>query len=552
MKKLELSIFGRLALSIIGIIIIPIVVLITGEIRNRVNLDLEEKKEESLRNLNSVYTKLVETNTVLESIKLIVDKDVPLLDFITAEKPHTWPDYVEFERSVLKNYQRILLLSKDIKYFRLYVDNKDNLLSLQPYIYSSIPLNKKMVNESKIIFKDGKPFLYYFREIYYFPKKVYLEMEVDISEIFKDKISDYYFISNNNTNIIDLKIQEDVKSIITNQSFDKEKKILIVPEKDKLYFICKMPFSDSLLIKVQNYKNFIDLSYLGYLILIAIFTLTVIYFISYMLAKKIFNQLDLIFSAVQQIKKGNLKISFSKKFDNKEFNELAEQLIAMGDNIERLILENLKSKDLIYDFQMKALQSQINSHFLQNSMESIKMMAYLNKDYEVSDSLLYLGKILRYGMEWKNPIVNIKDEVEYLTQYIKLFSIRMEHELSFRLYIEEDLNMLKIPKMSLQPLIENSIIHGIIPKDSKGYIQLRIYKKNKNIMFDILDNGKGIADNKYLNDSKSIGMDNVIKRLELFYERKIEFEISSERDKFTRIKFIIEGCENYEKNNDCR
>lgn len=236
-----------------------------------------------------------------------------------------------------------------------------------------------------------------------------------------------------------------------------------------------------------------------------------------------------------------MNISFPGQFEHAEFFELANQLISMTKNINRLIDENIENQKLVNDFQIKALQSQINSHFLQNSLEGIKMMAYMNKDYEVSNSLLSLGKILRYGMDWKNPIVTINDEIEYLIQYINLFSIRTDNEIFFRVYIDDKLKNMKIPKMFLQPLVENSIIHGIIPKDIIGLIQLRIYKKNQNLIFEILDNGKGMNENEINPTSSGIGVFNVKKRLELFFNKDVIFNIKSEENKFTKIKIIIES-----------
>lgn len=549
MKKLELSIFRKFAFSIIGIIIIPIILLITKEVYNRAEKEFIEKKEDKIRNLNLVYDKLVDTYSLLEAIQLIVANDLAFLDFLTTEKEHNPVEYTVFERENIKNYQKLLLISKEISHFKIYVDN-DKLLEIYPYISNKLPRNNNLINQTRLIIREGKPYLYYFKEIYFYPKKVYLEIQVDLSKIFNENLQNYYLIDDERVVNSNNEEEKNLSSILKELNFSKVDKVKIIRNPEEMYIFQNLPFTDVKLLTIVYQKSLVDKKYLGYLILIGIFTLSVIYLVSYIISKKIFKQLDYIFDAVHKIKEGNLNISFTEKFDNREFAELSEQLIHMTKEINRLILENVETQNLIYDFQMKALQSQINSHFLLNSLEGIKMMAYIKGDYEVSDSLLNLGKILKYGMDWKNPEVRIEDEVEYLKRYVSLFSIRTEEEIILRTYIDKDLKNTIIPKMIIQPLVENSIIHGIIPKGLKGYIQLRIYKKNKNLIFEILDNGRGIKNKLLEKNQGGIGVINVQKRFELFFGGKINFNIFSQEEVFTRIQIIVEGCENHEKDSN--
>jgi two-component system sensor histidine kinase YesM len=132
--------------------------------------------------------------------------------------------------------------------------------------------------------------------------------------------------------------------------------------------------------------------------------------------------------------------------------------------------------------------------------------------------------------------VRIVDEIDYIKRYIELFSIRTDEEIEFRYYIQEELKEKEIPKMILQPIIENSILHGIIPKNEKGFIQIKISRKNENLIFDILDNGVGIGKST---KGSGIGLENIKERLKLYFKSKIIFEIKSEKDKFTRILIKI-------------
>ncbi|MDN5304693.1 MAG: two-component system, sensor histidine kinase YesM [Fusobacteriaceae bacterium] len=276
--------------------------------------------------------------------------------------------------------------------------------------------------------------------------------------------------------------------------------------------------------------------YGGYLIFIAIISLIIIYYISYFVSIRIFEQLEYIIEGIKEIKNGNLdtEIPLNNKVD--DFYVLTMQINSMTKRIKKLIEDNIMRERKAREFEIKALQSQINSHFLQNTLESIKMIAYINKDYKVSEAITNLGRILRYSMNINKTEVRIVDEIDYIKRYIELFSIRTDEEIEFRYYIQEELKEKEIPKMILQPIIENSILHGIIPKNEKGFIQIKISRKNENLIFDILDNGVGIGKST---KGSGIGLENIKERLKLYFKSKIIFEIKSEKDKFTRILIKI-------------
>lgn len=288
MKKLELSIFKRLALSIIGIIIIPIILFISHEVLSRSHNELEEKRKESIRNLELIYSKLVDTYAKLETIQLTVSKDIGFLDFLTDPLPHNPVEYTIFQRENLKNYEKILLNSRAITEFKIYVDN-ENLLELYPYVKNKLPLNKLLKDESNITIKNGKPFLYYFKEIYFYPKKVYLEMQVDLSTLFNETISSYYFVDKGEIINPPNKTVEKIEGNLSKVNFDTLEKTKVIKEKDELYIFQKLPFTEVKLLNVVYQKSIIDIKYLVYLMFLGFCILIVIYFISYFISKKSLN-----------------------------------------------------------------------------------------------------------------------------------------------------------------------------------------------------------------------------------------------------------------------
>src|SRR5690606_7639063 len=104
-----------------------------------------------------------------------------------------------------------------------------------------------------------------------------------------------------------------------------------------------------------------------------------------------------------------------------------------------------------------------DSHFLYNTQENIKMMAEIEGKYEISDSLTSLGEMIRYNIKWKNEFVLLKDEISHIKNYVDIMNLRLDHELCLNLEIPDELLSQEILKLSLQPIVENAIKHGIEP-----------------------------------------------------------------------------------------
>ena len=107
------------------------------------------------------------------------------------------------------------------------------------------------------------------------------------------------------------------------------------------------------------------------------------------------------------------------------------------------------------------MQNQINAHFIYNVLESIKMMAEINEEYTISDAVTALGEMLHYNMRWNKFLVTVQDEMNYIQNYVELMNLRYDFTITLSVQIPENLYRQDIPKMSLQPIVENAITHGI-------------------------------------------------------------------------------------------
>ena len=129
--------------------------------------------------------------------------------------------------------------------------------------------------------------------------------------------------------------------------------------------------------------------------------------------------------------------------------------------------ESIKREAALKDTAIRAMQNQINAHFIYNVLESIKMMAEINEEYTISDAVTALGEMLHYNMRWNKFLVTVQDEMNYIQNYVELMNLRYDFTITLSVQMPENLYRQDIPKMSLQPIVENSIYHGLEQKMEK-------------------------------------------------------------------------------------
>lgn len=229
---------------------------------------------------------------------------------------------------------------------------------------------------------------------------------------------------------------------------------------------------------------------------------------------------------------------------------------------EELSIKNLKlmeevklRADLeksIKDSEIKALQSQLNPHFLFNVLNSISRLALIEKAERTQEITYCFSDLLRYTLKKKKKEkVTLGEEVEYTRNYLKIQTIRFGNRLQYDININEDLKCITMPFMILQPLVENSINHGLSCKKDGGHIYIYGFRVKNNVVIQIKDNGVGMESEEirsYLkgekiidNKSKStgLGLFNVNRRLIYYYGKEYSLNITSKLNKGTLIEFKL-------------
>ncbi len=229
-----------------------------------------------------------------------------------------------------------------------------------------------------------------------------------------------------------------------------------------------------------------------------------------------------------------------------EIGLLASSVRNMTERIRLLVLESLEKERQIRGSELRALQNQINAHFINNILESIKMMAEIREEYDISDAVASLGRMLRYNMRQSSPQVCLSSELDYIQNYIALMRLRSEQDILLRLDIPDSFADLQIPKLSLQPVIENAIIHGMDGLTSDMTItitgQRRLIAGKPSFSLAVADTGVGMDERalKELSETlgsptgksgqkHGIGLINVQERIRLFYGENYGLWVSAQK-----------------------
>jgi two-component system sensor histidine kinase YesM len=247
-----------------------------------------------------------------------------------------------------------------------------------------------------------------------------------------------------------------------------------------------------------------------------------------------------------------------------EVGELAHQFNRMLDRIEQLTEENVQREILAKNAGIRSLQNQINAHFIYNVLESIKMLAEMNEEYAISDAITSLGKLLRYSMRWESGTVTLREELEYIENYLALMNFRNDFTINLAINLPEDMYRQEIPKMSLQPIVENSVIHGISDLGEDATIYIKGVEDENDVWIELSDNGQGMSKEalerlqmrlkgeveteEISHKGHGVGIKNVADRIMLEFGREYGLTVASEEGKFT--KTIMHLPKRKEKRNE--
>jgi len=265
-----------------------------------------------------------------------------------------------------------------------------------------------------------------------------------------------------------------------------------------------------------------------------------------------------------EIRSGD-EIGVVTKAFNKMVASIRDYIEQIKENMEherKMQEKELRIESTLKEAQLKYLQTQINPHFLFNTLNAGAQLAMMEEAEKTYDYIQNTAEFFRYNVREGNTTVKLADEISLIDHYIYILNVRFSGDIKYEKDIDESLTEILMPSMILQPIVENSINHGIKEMEGKGRITLRVYSEDDCVLISVKDNGIGMSQetiDKVLSGelteeekaapvgAHGIGMDNVIKRLRLFTDREDSVSIKSEGEgKGTEviIKLTNGGSEN--------
>jgi sensor histidine kinase YesM len=316
----------------------------------------------------------------------------------------------------------------------------------------------------------------------------------------------------------------------------------------------------STLVKYRNRETQV------YMILMSI--IFVSFILSMILSKDLSNTIGKLRNYAELLSKAQWEIADldDQKYDElnslaKAFNKMKSSIREFIDEINRKAeiennynKEKLKSAEkdkLIKETQLLALQSQINPHFLFNTLNTVSRMAMFENASNTVTLIAATSKILRYNLTYKDKLVKLKEEIDMIKAYVTIQETRFQDQMDFEFDIDYSLEYINIPTMLIQPIVENAIIHGLSEIDHGGNISISVKRQKEFAAISIKDNGKGIEEEKIYSilnyekltkeksDTTGLGVSNVKQRLELYFNKNNLMNITSKLGQGTEVTLLI-------------
>ena len=254
-------------------------------------------------------------------------------------------------------------------------------------------------------------------------------------------------------------------------------------------------------------------------------------------------------TTMKQVEKGDFNVQL-KIASQDEVGELAQSFNHMIEKIKRLMAQEQESQEKLRYAELKALQSQINPHFLYNTLDSINWMVRMGRNDKVEEMIDALSTFFRISLSKGRHFISIREELIHVEKYIMIQKVRYERIMESEICVPEEFFGYDIIKMTLQPLVENALYHGIKEKGEGGVIRITAEGQGDNIVFCVSDTGLGMSKEKLEklqimmdqgidHDPDAYGIINVQKRIHMYFGTEYGLRFESEPGSGTSVYVTI-------------
>jgi len=278
--------------------------------------------------------------------------------------------------------------------------------------------------------------------------------------------------------------------------------------------------------------------------------------VTYFSVKLILKRLVILRDSMKKVRQGDFSFDIPVRGGG-EVGELAHHFRKMLKKINELIADAVQKQAASKEAELRTLKNQIDSHFLYNTLESIKMLAEIEGQYEISDALTSLGGLMRYNLRWTSEYALLRDELAHLSNYVAIMNIRFERKIRLTTDIPERFLDCEMLKLTLQPIVENAVKHGLWEGGGRGLgISIACREEQGFLLLTVEDDGRGMTPEQTaaLNDrlertggtaapggpaaggtTGGIGLLNVQQRIRLYYGPDCGLAVESEAGRYTRV-----------------
>ncbi|NOU96142.1 HAMP domain-containing protein [Paenibacillus sp. LMG 31456] len=308
-------------------------------------------------------------------------------------------------------------------------------------------------------------------------------------------------------------------------------------------YLSLIPF-DKIFMKIILMKNILLVGFIVSLLVVMVLAIN--------FSRSLTRPIEELIGQMRQVQKGDFRLAEAEtaswtNVQMDEVGQLQRTFRVMIQQINELITENYSKQLTIKETQFKALQAQINPHFLYNTLESINWMAKANGQPQISKMVESLGFLLRSSISLKETLITVGEEMDIVMNYITIQKFRFEERLIFEMDISDDVKRLLLPKLTLQPLLENSIHYALESMIEPCFIRIWAHREPGRVLLVVEDNGPGMEE-ELLNQVRrgeartrgsGIGLKNIEERIIIAFGEGYGLQLDSEQGKGTKVSVII-------------
>ena len=264
--------------------------------------------------------------------------------------------------------------------------------------------------------------------------------------------------------------------------------------------------------------------------------------VSFLVSRLVTKPIQRLIRAMQEFEKDAAGYVYRPVEGATEIEALSQSYEHMVGKIQNLMKQVRQEEISLRKTELKALQAQINPHFLYNTLDAIGWLCEEERCQDAVEMVNALAKLFRISISKGHELITIEKEVEHARSYLKIQNFRYKNQFSYDFQIEEECLRYYCNKITLQPIIENAIYHGLDRMVDEGHIQIRIYSEGEDVIFRVEDNGVGMSEeqcrsilHKEPGDNSGIGIKNVNDRIKIYFGKEYGLSIESELDEGTTV-----------------